>query len=232
MARQNGRVRLGAAVTGVDGTTLTPTGDTARPARAAVVASRRKRLFDVMAAGLALLAFLPLLVLIALAIRLEGGGPVLFRQQRTGLNGRPFRIYKFRTMRVMEDQGLVTQACRNDSRVTPLGAILRKLSLDELPQLLNILCGDMSIVGPRPHALSHDEAWAGVVPGYAARFRARPGLTGRAQVLGYRGEITSPDVLTARIDADNAYIETWSFQSDLALVARTVPLLFGDRRAF
>jgi len=202
------------------------------PATPPVVASQRKRTFDITTAGLALLAFLPLLVLIALAIWLEDGGPVLFRQRRTGLNGRPFRIYKFRTMRVMEDGGAVTQAKRGDTRVTRLGRLLRKLSLDELPQLLNILAGDMSVVGPRPHALSHDQAWAGVVPGYAARFRTRPGLTGRAQVLGYRGEITSPEALAARIAADNAYIDTWSFRADLALVARTAPLLFGDQRAF
>lgn len=197
-----------------------------------VVASRRKRAFDLSAAGLALLAFLPLLLLIAVAIRLEGGGPVLFRQQRTGLNGRAFRIYKFRTMRVMEDGGAMAQATRGDARVTKVGGILRKLSLDELPQLLNILAGDMSVVGPRPHALSHDQAWAGAVPGYAARFRARPGLTGRAQVLGFRGEITSTELLAARIAADNAYIDAWSFRTDLALVARTVPLLLGDQRAF
>jgi len=203
-----------------------------RPVTAAVVASRRKRAFDIGAASLALLAFLPLLLLIALAIWVEGGGPILFRQQRTGLNGRPFRIFKFRTMRVMEDAGPVTQATRGDARITPLGGLLRKLSLDELPQLLNILAGDMSVVGPRPHALSHDQAWASVVPGYAARFRARPGLTGRAQVLGYRGEITSPEGLAARIAADNAYIDSWSFGADLAVVARTVPLMFGDSRAF
>jgi len=202
-----------------------------RPTRSAV-ASRRKRAFDVTVAGLALLGFLPLLLLIALAIRLEGGGPVLFRQQRTGLHGRPFRIFKFRTMRVMEDGAAVVQATRGDARVTPLGALLRKLSLDELPQLLNVLKGDMSIVGPRPHALSHDHAWASVVPGYDRRFRARPGLTGHAQVLGYRGEIATPEALTARIAADNAYIDEWSFSRDVSLVLRTVPVLFGDQRAF
>ena len=203
-----------------------------RTMTAPVVASRRKRAFDLTAACVALLVFLPLLLLIALAIWLDDGGPILFRQQRTGLNGRPFRIYKFRTMRVMEDGGAVTQATRGDARITRVGGLLRKLSLDELPQLLNILIGDMSVVGPRPHALSHDQAWAGVVPGYAARFRARPGLTGRAQVLGYRGEITSPELLAARITADNAYIDTWSFSADLALVARTLPLMFGDDQAF
>lgn len=204
----------------------------ARPAVARVATSRRKRGFDVAAALLALLVFLPLLLLIALAIRLQGGGPVLFRQQRTGLNGRPFRIYKFRTMRVMEDGDVVAQASRGDVRVTPLGAVLRKLSLDELPQLLNILVGDMSIVGPRPHALTHDQAWACAIPGYAGRFRTRPGLTGEAQVLGHRGEITSPEALAARIAADNAYIDGWSFRRDLALVVRTAPLVFGDPRAF
>jgi putative colanic acid biosysnthesis UDP-glucose lipid carrier transferase len=203
-----------------------------RTTTAPVIASRRKRAFDVTAAGAALLLFLPLLLLIAVAIWLDDRGPILFRQQRTGLNGRPFRIYKFRTMRVMEDGGAVTQARRGDARITRLGGLLRKLSLDELPQLLNILAGDMSVVGPRPHALSHDQAWAGAIPGYAARFRTRPGLTGRAQVLGYRGEITSPDALAARIAADNTYIDTWSFRADLALVARTVPLLFGDQQAF
>ncbi len=204
----------------------------AHPAAARVATSRRKRAFDVAAASLALLVFLPLLLLIAIAIRLQGGGPVLFRQQRTGLNGRPFRIYKFRTMRVMEDGDVVAQASRGDVRVTPLGAVLRKLSLDELPQLLNILAGDMSIVGPRPHALSHDQAWACAIPGYAGRFRTRPGLTGEAQVLGHRGEITSPEALAARIAADNAYIDSWSFRRDLILVLRTAPLVFGDPRAF
>lgn len=203
-----------------------------QPTLAPSVASRRKRCFDVTTAGLALIAFMPLLLLIALTIRLSGGGPVLFRQQRTGLHGRPFRIYKFRTMRVMEDGETLAQASRGDPRVTPIGAVLRKLSLDELPQLLNIVLGDMSIVGPRPHALSHDEAWACAIPGYADRFRTRPGLTGEAQVLGLRGEITSPEGLVARIAADNAYIDGWSFRRDLALVARTVPLLFGDPQAF
>lgn len=199
---------------------------------ASVATSRRKRGFDIAAAGLALLVFLPLLLLIALAIRLEGGGPVLFRQQRTGLNGRPFRIYKFRTMRVMEDGDAIAQASRGDVRVTRLGGVLRKLSLDELPQILNILMGDMSVVGPRPHALSHDLAWACAIPGYADRFRTRPGLTGQAQVLGLRGEITSLEALAARIAADNAYIDSWSFRRDLVLVARTAPLVFGDPRAF
>jgi putative colanic acid biosynthesis UDP-glucose lipid carrier transferase len=202
----------------------------AAPTRVAV--SRRKRAFDILLSGLALLAFLPLLVLIGTAIWMESEGPILFRQQRTGLLGKPFRIYKFRTMRVLEDGADVKQAQRNDSRITPLGGLLRKLSLDELPQLLNVLKGEMSIVGPRPHALSHDAQWSQRVPAYAGRFRARPGLTGQAQVLGYRGEVANDEGLLKRIDADNAYIDGWSFTRDISLVARTVPLLFGDEQAF
>lgn len=202
----------------------------AGPVRAAT--SRRKRAFDICAAGLALLAFLPLLLVIGVAIWMESKGPILFRQQRTGLNGKPFRIYKFRTMLVTEDGPQIRQAVRGDSRVTPLGGLLRKLSLDEVPQLLNVLKGEMSIVGPRPHALAHDIVWAGRVPGYADRFRARPGLTGAAQVNGYRGEVANDEGLFARIDADNAYIDGWSFTGDLTLVARTIPLLFGDAKAF
>ncbi|MBL8772365.1 MAG: sugar transferase [Phenylobacterium sp.] len=197
-----------------------------------VAASRRKRAFDVAVAGLALLAFLPLLMLIGTAIWMESEGPILFRQQRTGLNGRPFRIYKFRTMTVTEDGDGVRQAVRGDARITPLGGLLRKLSLDELPQLLNVLKGEMSIVGPRPHALSHDAEWSRRVPDYEGRFRARPGLTGEAQVLGLRGEVLDDEGLRRRIEADNSYIEGWSFTRDLAIVARTAPLLFGDAQAF
>jgi putative colanic acid biosynthesis UDP-glucose lipid carrier transferase len=116
--------------------------------------------------------------------------------------------------------------------VTPFGSLLRHLSLDELPQLLNVMKGEMSIVGPRPHALSHDIAWSRRVPGYADRFRTRPGLTGEAQVRGFRGEVTSDESLVGRIEADNAYIDNWSFSRDLGLVARTIPLLLGDSRAF
>jgi putative colanic acid biosynthesis UDP-glucose lipid carrier transferase len=197
-----------------------------------VAASLRKRAFDIVVASLALIAFLPLLLVIGAAIWMESDGPILFRQHRTGLHARPFRIYKFRTMRVTEDDGDLRQASRGDGRVTPLGALLRHLSLDELPQLLNVLRGEMSIVGPRPHALSHDVAWSQRAPGYGGRFRARPGLTGEAQVRGYRGEVACDEDLFRRIEADNAYIDDWSFAHDLKLVARTVPLLLGDARAF
>lgn len=202
------------------------------PRQRSPAGSQLKRAFDVAFAATALLAFLPLLALIALAIKAEGGGPVFFRQGRTGLGGLPFRIFKFRTMIVEEDGAHVLQATRADPRVTRVGAVLRRLSLDELPQLLNVLAGEMSIVGPRPHALSHDALWSDQVPNYAGRFRARPGLTGRAQVLGYRGEISCPEALAARIAADNVYIDTWSLRGDAILILRTVPLLLGDKHAF
>jgi len=200
--------------------------------RAAVASSRTKRAIDLSLAAAALLLFLPLLVLIAVAIRWESPGQALFRQQRTGLNGQPFRIYKFRTMRVAEDGPQIEQARRNDARVTRVGGLLRKLSLDELPQLLNVLKGDMSLVGPRPHALCHDEIWSQAVPRYTERFRARPGLTGYAQVRGLRGEVTRPDAISQRVAADNAYIERWSVLEDLKLIAMTVPLIFKDAAAY
>lgn len=197
-----------------------------------VASSRAKRAMDVTLAGAALLLFLPLLVLVALAVCAESPGAALFRQRRTGLNGRPFRILKFRTMRVAEDGDHMAQAQRNDARVTRIGRVLRKLSLDELPQLVNVLNGDMSLVGPRPHALCHDEAWSCEIPQYTDRFRARPGLTGYAQVRGFRGEVTGPEAIRDRVAADNAYIERWSLLEDVRLIALTVPLLFHDAAAY
>jgi putative colanic acid biosynthesis UDP-glucose lipid carrier transferase len=195
--------------------------------------ARRKRALDVVVAGLALLLFLPLLLLIAAAIRAEGPGEVLFRQARTGLQGRRFTILKFRTMRpAAASDPEVQQARRGDPRVTRVGRVLRKLSLDELPQLINVLQGEMSLVGPRPHALSHDAAWAERVPGYANRFQAKPGLTGLAQVRGLRGEIHDEESLRRRIAADLEYIETWSFAGDLKLLALTAPRVLFDPCAY
>lgn len=203
------------------------------PVRAhAVATSKAKRLVDIAISSLALLLFLPLLLVIALAVRLETRGPALFRQRRTGLNGKIFTIYKFRTMTVAEDQGHIRHATRNDTRVTPLGLVLRKCSLDELPQLLNIMKGDMSFVGPRPHAVSHDELYGARIPTYNARFRAKPGLTGLAQVSGFRGEIREVNCMIDRVTADNAYIEDWSFVRDLWIILRTVPLVLKDPNAY
>lgn len=203
------------------------------PGKAAACAtSRRKRAFDIVMSFGALLVFLPLLLVIAALVRLESRGPALFRQRRTGLNGRIFTVFKFRTMTVAEDGETVRQATRDDARVTALGAILRKLSLDELPQLLNVLRGDMSLIGPRPHAVAHDETWGKVVAGYDRRFRARPGLTGYAAVCGFRGEVKELQAIVDRVESDNEYIDTWSFGLDMKIVWRTLPLIFGDSRAY
>jgi putative colanic acid biosynthesis UDP-glucose lipid carrier transferase len=198
----------------------------------AVAESRAKRAVDIVFSSLALLLFLPLLLMIAVAVRFETRGPALFRQRRTGLNGRVFTIYKFRTMTVAEDHGDIRHATKNDARITPLGLVLRKCSLDELPQLLNILKGDMSLVGPRPHAVSHDELYSATIPTYYARFRAKPGLTGLAQVSGFRGEIHDAQCMVDRIGADNDYIEGWSFRRDLWIMLRTVPLVLKDPNAY
>ncbi|MBU1377239.1 MAG: sugar transferase [Alphaproteobacteria bacterium] len=194
--------------------------------------SRRKRAFDFTMALFALLVFLPLLLTIGMLVRLESRGPALFRQRRTGLHGRIFTVFKFRTMTVAEDGETVRQATRGDARITALGAILRKLSLDELPQLLNVLRGDMSLIGPRPHAVAHDEAWGKQVAGYERRFRARPGLTGYAAVCGFRGEVKELQAIIDRVESDNEYIDTWSFGLDLKIILRTLPLIFGDARAY
>jgi len=204
----------------------------AQAAPSVVALHPAKRLFDILAAGFGLLVFLPLLLLVMLAIRLETPGQAIFRQRRTGYRGQVFTIYKFRTMTVTEDCDKVRHATKNDERVTEVGALPRKLSIDELPQLWNVLKGDMSIVGPRPHALAHDEYYGALIPTYAARFRARPGLTGYAQVNGFRGEVHDARGMSDRVAADNSYIEEWSPALDLAILARTVPLIFRDPRAY
>ena len=198
----------------------------------AVATDPLKRLLDVLVAGFALLLFLPLLLMVTVVIRLETPGSSIFRQRRTGYRGQVFTIYKFRTMTVTEDCGAVRHATKNDARVTAVGALLRKLSIDELPQLWNVLKGDMSIVGPRPHALAHDEYYGALIPTYAARFRAKPGLTGYAQVNGFRGEIRDTRCMSDRVAADNSYIEEWSPALDLAILVRTVPLVFRDPQAY
>jgi putative colanic acid biosysnthesis UDP-glucose lipid carrier transferase len=204
----------------------------AAPVPVPVATSWAKRLIDLAGALLAVILFLPLMLLIALLIRLESGGPAIFRQRRTGHEGRVFTILKFRTMTVAEDCTEVRHATRGDERVTPVGALLRRLSLDELPQIINVLKGDMSLVGPRPHALAHDEHYAGLIPSYNDRFRAKPGLTGLAQVKGLRGEIFELGGMCDRVDADNAYIDTWSLGQDLAILARTLVVIFRDPQAY
>lgn len=191
-----------------------------------------KRAFDLSMALVIILFILPGLLFIAFLIKLDSKGPVFFRQRRTGLNGQVFHILKFRSMSVAEDGERIVQAKANDNRVTRVGRILRRTSLDELPQILNILQGDMSFVGPRPHAMAHDAEFSKKVVDYNKRFGARPGLTGLAQVRGYRGEIMNADDLEKRINSDIEYIETWSFARDVQIFFATVPVMFGHKRAY
>ncbi|MDQ2082890.1 undecaprenyl-phosphate glucose phosphotransferase [Xanthobacteraceae bacterium Astr-EGSB] len=191
-----------------------------------------KRLFDVVAAGSALVVNLPLLLLVAVLIRLDSPGPVIFRQQRKGFNGRPFSIYKFRTMRVMEDGEQIIQAKRHDPRVTRLGRILRATSIDELPQLVNILKGEMSLIGPRPHALAHDTEYGVLISEYALRHHVKPGITGWAQVNGFRGETSDVELMRKRVELDLWYIDNWSLTLDVQIVLRTVVELLRRRNAY
>lgn len=187
---------------------------------------------DIVLAGGGLLFFGPLLLLVAILIKLESPGPVLFRQSRGGLNGKAFTIFKFRSMRCQEDGSKVLQAQRDDDRVTTIGRLIRKTSIDELPQLLNVLRGDMSIVGPRPHALAHDAQYGALIPNYHLRFRARPGLTGLAQIKGLRGGISAIEAMVARVDADNDYIERWTLGGDVKILLMTVPHLLMAENAY
>ncbi len=204
----------------------------ARREAALVARSSLKRALDIVVATLALVFLAPLFLVVAFAIAVESEGPILFKQRRTGLDGQPFRVLKFRTMRVMEDGGVVRQARRDDSRITRVGYFLRRSSIDELPQLLNVLKGDMSLVGPRPHALAHDEHFAALAPGYADRFRTRPGITGLAQVRGLRGEIRTTEQIVARTAADNEYIAQWSLGMDLWILLKTAVVAPLQRNAY
>ena len=181
-----------------------------------------KSVLDVVLATLGLLVLAPLLILLALAIRLDSTGPALFRQTRTGLNGKKFRIYKLRTMTVQEDGAVIQQATQGDPRVTRIGRILRKTSLDELPQLLNVIRGEMALVGPRPHALAHDDYYGREIPAYEHRFAVKPGITGWAQVNGSRGETCTVADMQRRIDLDLWYVEHRSLALDVTILARTV----------
>ncbi|MFO0104881.1 MAG: exopolysaccharide biosynthesis polyprenyl glycosylphosphotransferase, partial [Cyanobium sp.] len=180
--------------------------------------------FDLILAGLGLVLISPLLLVIALAVALSSPGPILFLQDRYGLDGSRFRIYKFRTMRVMEagDQPNLRQACRHDPRVTPVGRLLRRWSLDELPQLLNVLRGEMSLVGPRPHAVQHNELYRQQIPGYMQRHAFKPGITGLAQVEGWRGETTTLEAMARRVEADLRYQQHWSIRLDIKILLKTL----------
>jgi putative colanic acid biosynthesis UDP-glucose lipid carrier transferase len=191
-----------------------------------------KRLFDIVVSALLLVFFAPVLLMAALLIKLESKGPALFRQTRGGLNGRTFTIYKLRSMRCTENGTDVVQAQRNDDRVTRIGKIVRSTSVDELPQLINVLKGDMSLVGPRPHAQAHDEFYSAQIPTYNMRFQARPGLTGLAQIRGFRGATSDVEDMSNRVRSDIAYIDTWTLMSDIRIMLLTVPHLLMAENAY
>jgi putative colanic acid biosynthesis UDP-glucose lipid carrier transferase len=194
--------------------------------------SLAKRASDVLIAGLIVLFLSPLLIAVAIGVKATSPGPVIFKQRRYGLDGREILVYKFRSMTVTEDGATdYTQVTRGDSRVTPFGAFIRRTSLDELPQFFNVLEGSMSVVGPRPHAIAVNEHYRRLIPSYMFRHKVKPGITGWAQVNGYRG---GDDLhgMTKRIQFDLEYLENWSMAFDLRIILRTFSLLFGDRAAW
>jgi exopolysaccharide biosynthesis polyprenyl glycosylphosphotransferase len=190
-----------------------------------------KRLLDIAVSLTLIVLLLPLLAVLGLLVALESRGPVLFCQRRTGQDGRVFPMFKFRSMRVLEDGTEVAQATQNDPRVTRIGRILRATSLDELPQLFNVLLGEMSLVGPRPHAVAHDAYYGARIAGYTQRQKAKPGMTGWAQVNGARGETPELRHMQARVDLDIWYVEHRSFLLDLRILAKTPLEVLARRNA-
>ena len=191
-----------------------------------------KRICDLTLGVLGLVAFILPAALISLAIVLDSPGPVIFRQRRRGFNGRKFAIYKFRTMTVLEDGPAIRQARPGDARVTRVGRLLRAASLDEMPQLINVLKGEMSLVGPRPHAVAHDDEYSNSINKYAFRRHVKPGITGWAQINGFRGETANVALMKKRIQADLWYINNWSWWLDLRIMARTFVEVFRSRNAY
>jgi len=182
---------------------------------------------------LLLLLFSPLIILIALAVKLESKGPVLFRQSRKGVNGKKFWVFKFRTMVHDRPRDVGSaQAKSNDPRVTVVGKFLRRSSLDELPQFINVLSGSMSLVGPRPHPLALDDEFCNVIAGYFARHRVKPGITGWAQVNGFRGETDTPGKMRARVEHDLHYIEHWSLLFDVKILIMTAIVAVNQKNAY
>jgi undecaprenyl-phosphate galactose phosphotransferase/putative colanic acid biosynthesis UDP-glucose lipid carrier transferase len=193
---------------------------------------RLKRGFDLVVATAMFVLLAPLMLITALLIKLDSTGPILFRQKRNGFNGSTFSIYKFRTMRVLEDGDRIQQATRDDPRVTRLGRWLRQTSIDELPQLLNVLFGDMSIVGPRPHAVAHNNEYQNIVSNYAFRHHVKPGITGWAQVNGFRGQTQTVGLMAQRVEYDLWYINHWSIWLDLRIVLKTLLLAYRQPTAY
>jgi putative colanic acid biosynthesis UDP-glucose lipid carrier transferase len=191
-----------------------------------------KRASDLLLATMILLLIAPLLLVLAIGVKLSSPGPVIFRQRRNGLDGGEIVVYKLRSMTALDDGIMVRQATRHDPRITRFGAFIRRTSLDELPQFINVLQGRMSIVGPRPHAVSHNEEYRQTIKAYMVRHKVRPGITGWAQVNGHRGETDTIEKMAARIEFDLEYLRNWSLGLDLQIIARTVRLVFFDRKAY
>jgi putative colanic acid biosynthesis UDP-glucose lipid carrier transferase len=191
-----------------------------------------KRAMDVSVALGALVVLSPLLLMVAMAVKMSSPGPAIFRQRRYGLDGREIIVYKFRTMKVTEDGARIVQATRDDERVTRIGRVLRRYSLDELPQLLNVIQGRMSLIGPRPHAVAHNEEYRKLIKGYMIRHKVLPGITGLAQVNGCRGETQSLEDMQARIRFDLEYLRRWSIGLDLQILLKTAAQLFTDKKAY
>lgn len=189
-----------------------------------------KRLFDLVFSAAALVLISPILLIISIGIKIGSPGPIIFKQHRYGLDGKQILIYKFRTMTVAEDGAVVRQATKQDERITPFGRILRKTSLDELPQFINVLQGRMSVVGPRPHAVAHNETYRKIIKGYMVRHKVRPGITGWAQVNGFRGETDTLDKMQSRIEYDIDYLRNWSAKLDFYIVLKTIAMLLRKEK--
>jgi putative colanic acid biosynthesis UDP-glucose lipid carrier transferase len=172
------------------------------------------------------------MIAVAVGVRLSSPGPIIFRQKRNGLDGEEIIVYKFRSMRAMDNGPVVKQATKGDPRITPFGAFIRKTSLDELPQFINVLQGRMSIVGPRPHAVAHNEMYRQLIKAYMVRHKVKPGITGWAQVNGHRGETDTLDKMQARVEYDLEYLRNWSLGLDLVIILRTVKSVLADSKAY
>ena len=191
-----------------------------------------KRMTDIVLSSMIIIGLIPAFVGVALAVKLSSPGPVVFRQKRYGVGGKEIEVYKFRSMRVSPENSPLRQATQNDDRITKVGKFIRKSSLDELPQFFNVLQGSMSIVGPRPHAVQHNEIYRKLIPGYMLRHKVKPGITGWAQVNGLRGETETVEKMRRRIQHDLVYISHWSFTFDLKIMLRTALLVFKDANAY
>lgn len=202
----------------INGTPIIPLFDT----RINGINTLLKRIEDIVFASVILMLISPILLAVAIAIKLTSNGPVFFKQVRYGLNGKPIKVFKFRTMSVMENGTTVKQAVKDDPRVTKVGKFLRRTSLDELPQFFNVIIGNMSVVGPRPHAVAHNEEYRKLITGYMLRHKVKPGITGLAQIRGWRGETDTLDKMEKRVDCDLEYIRSWSIGLDIKIIFLTV----------